>query len=74
MTTTHARKKVTATTAEEAQRLLDIVVQELRHLAVSEGTHGILVTKTGPGQSTVELSENVPYGITEEAVTDLTES
>jgi hypothetical protein len=74
MTTTHAKKKITATTAEEAQRLLDIVVEELRHLAVNEGTHGILVTKTGPGQFTVELSDNVPYGITEEAVADLTES
>ncbi|WP_171059507.1 hypothetical protein [Arthrobacter crystallopoietes] len=45
MTTTHARKRITATTAEEAQRLLDVVVEELRHLAVNEGTHGILVTR-----------------------------
>ncbi|WP_139007257.1 hypothetical protein [Arthrobacter crystallopoietes] len=74
MTTTHAQKKITATTAEEAQRFLDIVVEDLRHLAVNKGTHGILVTKTGPGQFTVELSENVPYGITEEAVAALTES
>ena len=73
MTRTHAQR-ITATTTEEAQRLIDIVVEELRHLAANEGTHGILVTKTGPGEFTIELSENVPYGITEEAVADLTES
>ncbi|AUI50613.1 hypothetical protein SAMN04489742_2077 [Arthrobacter crystallopoietes] len=73
MSTTTAQKKITATTAEEAQRLLDIVVDELRRLAVAEGTHGILVTKTGPGQFSVELSENVPYGITEEAIADHTD-
>jgi hypothetical protein len=71
---TTAQKKITATTAEEAQRLLDIVVEELQRVAVEEGTHGILVTKTGPGQFTVELSEGVPYGVTEEAVADHTDS
>jgi hypothetical protein len=74
MSTTTAQKKITATTVEEAQRLLDIVVDELQRLAVEEGTHGILVTKTGPGQFTVELSEDVPYGVTEEAVADTTDS
>jgi hypothetical protein len=74
MTTMHAQKKITATTAEEEQKLIDIVVEELRPLAVEAGTHGILVTKTGPGQFTVELSEDVPYGITEEAVSDNTGS
>lgn len=65
-----AQQKITATTADEAQRLLDIVVEELLRHAVEDGTHGILVTKTGPGQFTVELSEDVPYGVTEEAVAD----
>jgi hypothetical protein len=51
MNTPTARKKITATTAEEAQRLLDIVVDELRRFAIEDGTHGILVTKTGPGRS-----------------------
>lgn len=67
-------KQITASTVDEAQRLLDIVVDELQRLAVEEGSHGILVTKTGPGQFTVELSEDVPYGITEEAVADTTDS
>jgi hypothetical protein len=71
---TTTQKKIAATTADEEQQLLDIAVEELRRLAVEEGTHGILVTKTGPGQFTVELSEDVPYGVTEEAVADTTDS
>ncbi|WP_150109986.1 hypothetical protein [Crystallibacter crystallopoietes] len=39
----------TAITVDEAERLLDIVVDELQRLSAGEGTHGILVTKTGPG-------------------------
>jgi hypothetical protein len=38
MNTPTARKKITATTAEEAQRLLDIVVDELRRFAIEDGT------------------------------------
>jgi hypothetical protein len=67
-TSAPAQKKITATTTHEAERLLDTVVEELQRHAIEEGTHGILVTKTGPGQFTAELSEDVPYGITEEAV------
>jgi hypothetical protein len=67
-TSAPAQKKITATTAHEAERLLDIVVDELQRHAIEEGTYGILVTKTGPGQFTAELSEDVPYGITEEAI------
>lgn len=69
MNTATTPTKITATTVDEANQLLDIVVDELKHHAIKEGTHGILVTKTGPGQFTVELSEDVPYGVTEEAVT-----
>jgi CHASE3 domain sensor protein len=74
MCKTTARKQITAATVEEAERLLDIVVDELRSLAAGEGTHGILVIRTGPGRFTVELSEDVPYGVTEEAVADHTDS
>lgn len=62
--------KVTATTATEAQQMLDRVVDELKRHAIKAGTRGILVTKTGPGHFTVELSKDVPYGITEETVTE----
>lgn len=74
MDTATAQRKITATTVDEAQGLLDIVVDELQRHAVAEGTQGILVTKTGPGQFTVELSDEVPFGVTEETVADQTGS
>ncbi|MGM0931061.1 MAG: hypothetical protein ACQEXN_15345 [Actinomycetota bacterium] len=55
---------LTAWSADEADRLLNDTVEELQRLARMEGAAGILVTKTGPGQFTAELSEAVPYGIT----------
>lgn len=74
MDTATAQRKITATTVDEAQRLLDIVVDELQRHAVEEGAQGILVTKTGPGLFTVELSDDVPFGVTEETVADQTGS
>jgi hypothetical protein len=71
MTTTTAQKQVTASTAAEAEHLLNMVTDELQRHAREEGSHGILVTKTGPGQFTVELSDHVPYGITEEVVANV---
>jgi hypothetical protein len=62
------RHYVNATSVEEADRLLNAVVDEFQHLARQEGGLGILVTKTGSGQFSVELSEKVPYGLTIEAV------
>lgn len=70
MNTTTAQRKITATTVDEAQGLLDIVVDELQRHALEERSQGILVTKTGPGQFTVELSDKVPFGVTEETVAD----
>lgn len=62
-------KKITASSASDADKLLDLVVEELQHLARRDHRCGILVTKTGPGQFTAELSEHVPYGITWETRT-----
>lgn len=62
-------KKITASTVRDADRLLDLVVEELQHLARQDYRCGILVTKTGPGQFTAELSEQVPYGLTWETRT-----
>lgn len=59
-------KQIAATTVDEANQLLNAVVHELQCHARDEGLHGILVTKTGPGQFTVELNEQVLYGITQE--------
>ena len=63
---TKTKQKIRATTVDEADQLLNVVVHELQSHARQEGLHGILVTKTGPGQFTVELNEHVPYGITRE--------
>jgi hypothetical protein len=61
------RQNITASSVEEADRLLNAAVKELQDLARPEGSAGILVTQTGPGQFTVELSHNVPHGLTLEA-------
>ncbi|MFD1214840.1 hypothetical protein ACFQ36_22700 [Arthrobacter sp. GCM10027362] len=60
-------RKVTASTVDEADMLLNLVVEEFQNLARQDPGCGILVTRTGPGQFTVELSEQVPYGLTWEA-------
>jgi len=49
--------------------LLNVMVEEFQHLARQDHSCGILVTRTGPGQFTVELSEQVPYGLTWETDT-----
>ncbi|MCG2621971.1 hypothetical protein LVY72_08580 [Arthrobacter sp. I2-34] len=65
-----ARQDVIAFSVEEADRLLNAAVEELQHLARQQNGPGILVTKTGPGQFTVELSQTVPYGLTIEALAE----
>ena len=51
-------------------RLLDerlqAAVRHLQEIAVLTGTHGILITRHGPGKFTAELSEHVPFGMTHE--------
>jgi hypothetical protein len=61
------RRYVTASSTEEADQDLNAVSEELQHLARTEVRTGIRVTKTGPGQFTLELSDDVPYGLTREA-------
>jgi len=68
MVITPARQDITAGSNDEADRLLNAVVEEMQELARYDGACGIRVTKTGPGQFTVELTEDVPFGITEEIV------
>ncbi|MFT4471335.1 hypothetical protein ACMX2H_15640 [Arthrobacter sulfonylureivorans] len=67
MATTLATKSLTAQTASEAHDLLNAAVEELQKIAAIDADCGILVTRTGPGQFTVELSDDVPYGITQES-------
>lgn len=59
---------ISATTRSEADEKLDSSVQQLRGRARENPTRGILVTKRGAGQFTVELSDQVPYGQTWESV------
>jgi hypothetical protein len=45
---------------------LDTAVRRLQEVALLTGTHGILVTRNGPGHYTAALSDKVPFGMTHE--------
>ena len=45
---------------------LDAAVHRLQEVALLTGTHGILVTRIGPGRYTAALSDQVPFGMTRE--------
>ncbi|MDP9695828.1 UNVERIFIED_ORG: hypothetical protein J2X79_003405 [Arthrobacter globiformis] len=47
---------------------LEAAVKDLQDLAMLTGTHGILVTRQGPGNYTAALSEQVPFGMTREVI------
>jgi hypothetical protein len=47
---------------------IDAAVRRLQEVALLTGTHGILVTRIGPGRYTVALSDQVPFGMTRELV------
>jgi len=68
MSTTLAKKQITASTVDEAHQLLNSTVEEFQRAAAIDGLYGVLVTKTGPGEYSVELSDEVPYGTTEDHV------
>ncbi|GAA2130628.1 hypothetical protein GCM10009825_11730 [Arthrobacter humicola] len=56
-------------TADEPQLIaerVDAAEKFARERALREGKHGILVTRHGPTSFTVNLSPDVPYGITQE--------
>ena len=56
-------------TADEPQLIaqrLDAAEKLARERALMEGNLGILVTRHGPTSFTVNLSPDVPYGITQE--------
>ncbi|GAA2139683.1 MULTISPECIES: hypothetical protein [Arthrobacter] len=48
-------------------RLNDAVLG-LQRLAMTAGTHGILLTRHRPGHYTAALSDQVPFGMTRELV------
>jgi hypothetical protein len=47
-------------------QVLDAAVRRLQEAALPAGTHGILVTRVGPGRYTAALSDEVPFGVTRE--------
>ena len=47
---------------------LNDAVRGLQQLAVTTGTHGILLTRHKPGHYTAALSDQVPFGMTREQV------
>ncbi|MFF2244924.1 hypothetical protein ACFVTM_12180 [Arthrobacter sp. NPDC058130] len=49
------------------ERLND-AVRGLQQVAMTTGTHGILLTRHKPGHYTAALSEQVPFGMTRELV------
>jgi len=62
--TSPAEGNITASTAGTTAALLDLMVEEFQQLARQDGSCGILVTKAGPGRFIVELSDDVPCGLT----------
>ncbi|WP_427006121.1 hypothetical protein [Pseudarthrobacter sp. H2] len=57
---------MTAADRESTDRQLDEAVDAARIQALSEGRHGILVTRHGHDFFTVALSDAVPFGLTRE--------
>jgi hypothetical protein len=47
---------------------LNEAVSGLQQLAMTTGTHGILLTRHKPGHYTAALSDQVPFGMTRELV------
>ena len=47
---------------------LNEAVRGLQRLAMTTGTHGILLTRHKPGHYTAELSDQVPFGMTRELI------
>lgn len=60
------RLTIAASDPLEAEEHLNMAVDELQRIALAGRANGILVTKTGPGCFTAELSDSVPYGLTQE--------
>lgn len=63
------KREIVARSVTEAEDKLNAAVHELQPLAKHNGLRGILVTRTGTGRYTVELSTSVPYGLTQETTT-----
>lgn len=61
--TTETRRRVATTDATKVDGLLGSAVEGLIPVAIAQN-HGIRVTRTGPGQYTVETSPDIECGYT----------
>jgi hypothetical protein len=66
MSTSTDRIDIEVTNRHHLDEELDAAVHRLQEVALLTGTHGILVTRLGPGRYTVALSDQVPFGMTRE--------
>lgn len=57
---------VTATSKTELVREIDVAIDRIREVAVTGNRKGILVMHEAPGRSSVALSADVPFGLTQE--------
>jgi hypothetical protein len=57
---------ITGLSPTEIEDSINTAVEMARDHSVSEGWQGILVTRHGPDRYTVNLSADVPYGVTVE--------
>lgn len=64
--TTDLIAEIAATPASTLEDELNTAVDKARAKAMTKGRHGILVTRHGYNFFTVELSPEVPYGLTQE--------
>jgi hypothetical protein len=58
--------EVTVCDKEEMDQSLNAAVDRMVAAATQHGRQGILITRLGMGHFTVELTDAVPYGYTEE--------
>lgn len=61
-----ARREVRISCPSQLEELLNAAENDLRTSAICRGTQGILVTRRRPDRYLLELSDQVPYGLTYE--------
>lgn len=62
----HPRREVHISSRSQLEDDLNAAERDLRTAAVFDGTHGILATRRRPDLYVLELSDQVPYGLTHE--------
>lgn len=62
----HRRREVHISHRSQLEELLNAAERDLRAAAIRNGTQGILATRRRPDLYVLELSDQVPYGLTHE--------